>query len=144
MANPRTTSCGLSKEMLASWELQGEALGLPFMPVQLQSLNPLLSCSHAHGVGQQEWREVGLLWGLTWCRHLLLGCRQGSWEAQGEGNSSSACWHAELHPAAAGEKMGACQQQCHRILSVSRRKLKLYFHWTQADDWKNVSLFTGI
>lgn len=40
--------------------------------------------------------------------------------------------------------MGACQQQCHRILSVSRRKLKLYFHWTQADDWKNVSLFTGI
>lgn len=96
MANPRTTSCGLSKEMLASWELQGEALGLPFMSIQLQSLNPLLSCSHAHGVGQQEWREVGLLWGLTWCRHLLLGCRKGSWEAQGEGNSSSACWHAEL------------------------------------------------
>lgn len=54
-----------------------------------------------------------------------------------------ACW-AELHPATAGEKMGACQQQCHQILGVSRRKLKLYFHWTQADDWKNVSLFTGI
>lgn len=95
-ANPRNTSCGLSKEMLASWELRGEALGMPFMSVQLQSLNPLLSCSHACGVEQQEQREVGLLWGCPRCRHLLLGCRQGSREARGEGNSSNACWHAGL------------------------------------------------
>lgn len=141
-ANPRNTSCGLSKEMLASWELRGEALGMPFMSVQLQSLNPLLSCSHACGVEQQEQREVGLLWGCPRCRHLLLGCRQGTRRGKQQ-QCMLACW-AELHPATAGEKMGACQQQCHQILGVSRRKLKLYFHWAQADDWKNVSLFTGI
>lgn len=124
----------------ALWESSASALGATFRA----------AASHG-GVQSQDSRRAGAFSGPS------PGADTCSWAAsrarlgrEGEGNRSDDSQRTGLLLSCTTnsirqllEKKEAGRQHCHRIPGVNERKLKPYFHWVQADDWKNVSLFTG-
>lgn len=139
------------------WVMQSTRWGgseeflLPFGGVQPQPSELLPSCCVAWWSSEPGFQRAGAFSGPSpgadTCSWAASRARSG---IEGEGKHSDDSQRTRLLLSCAAnsirqplEKKEARRQHCHRIPGVKERKLKPYFHWAQADDWKNVSLFTG-